>query len=67
MEDKEYTQKDFKEFKRMMGLKNRDLSRILGMSFQSIQKMTSPHVKVPRWAIGMMWTRDKIKSKNQDR
>jgi len=52
---KNYTHKDFKELKKQLGLKNRDISLIVGLSEFSVKNQTAPSKELPTWAKSMIY------------
>jgi len=50
-----YTHKDFKELKKQLGLKNRDIALIIGLTEFSVKNQTSPSKELPTWAKAMLY------------
>lgn len=62
-----YTNKDYKAFKKAMGLKNKDIAEILNVEKHSVDVATMPKKKeLPNWARFGMWVFDKIQSEKKD-
>lgn len=49
-----YTQENFKQFKKDVGLNNRELSEITGLAYQTV-KNVSQAKELPPWARAMLW------------
>lgn len=59
-----YTNIDWKEFKKAMGLKNKDIAEILGIEKHSVDVATMPkNRKLPLWARLAIWTYQTTKQK----
>jgi len=52
---KNYTHEDFKELKKQLGLKNRDIALIIGLTENSVKSQTAPSKKLPTWAKSMIY------------
>lgn len=50
-----YTHKDFKELKKQLGLKNRDIALITGLTEFSVKNQTAPSKELPTWAKSMVY------------
>ena len=49
------THKDFKEFKKAMNLKNKDIALIIGLTENSVKNQTAPSKELPTWAKSMIY------------
>lgn len=49
------THKDFKELKKQLGLKNRDIALIIGLTEFSVKNQTAPSKELPTWAKSMIY------------
>ena len=49
------THKDFKELKKHLGLKNRDIALIIGLTEFSVKNQTAPSKELPTWAKSMIY------------
>ena len=52
---KKPTHKNFKEFKKAMNLKNKDIALIIGLTENSVKNQTAPSKELPTWAIAMIY------------
>ena len=57
------THEDFKALKKDLGLKNKDIAEITGLTVDSVKSMTAPSKPLPSWAVFAIYVYQEMKSK----
>jgi len=55
-----YTHENWKRLKKDLGLKNKDIAEIVGLTLDSVKNQTQPSKDLPTWARGMIYVYEQL-------
>jgi hypothetical protein len=63
MSDKQFTSQDFKDMKKALGLKNKDIANIIGTGEKNVTIQTGPGKELATWAKAFCFMFKKMNSR----
>jgi hypothetical protein len=51
----------FKELQKEFNLSYKNIAHLLGMKYESVKNQLAPSKKLPKWAVSMVFTYNKLK------